>query len=259
MQGEGQRGGARPDAGEGAGALPGGTVRVWLAVPEAASGAALAAAEALLDASERARAARLRSEAARRSFVVSHGLARRSLSRCASVPPAAWRFAARAGGRPEVEGPPAGLGLRFNLSHTEGLVACAVARDAQVGVDVECASRVARPLALAERFFAPEEAAALRALPEQARRERFLALWSLKEALLKARGVGVAQGLAAVRLAFEDGAPRLLASGEPGAPASAWQLALRWPTPRHALALAVRRDAGAPFAIEVACEDGAEG
>jgi 4'-phosphopantetheinyl transferase len=232
-----------------------GAVRVWLAEPDACSAAELAACEALLDAGERARAARLRGAAARRSFAVAHALARRSLSRCAPVAPCAWRFAARPGGRPEVDAPAEGAGLRFNLSHTDGLAACAVARELDVGVDVEAGARVQRPLALAERFFAPEEAAALRALPEAARRERFLALWVVKEAVMKARGVGIAHGLAAVRVEFAGAAPRLVASGA-GDDAADWQLTLLRPTPVHVLAVAVRRGAGPERAVEVAFEGG---
>jgi 4'-phosphopantetheinyl transferase len=247
-----------PDA-AGAGLAPG-VVRVWLVDPDACSPAAIAACEAVLDAGERLRAERLRTAAARRSFVVAHALARRSLSRCAPVAPTAWRFAAaRPGGRPEVEAPAGGAGLRFNLSHTDGLAACAVARVADVGVDVEAGARLHRPLALAERFFAPEEAAALRALPEALQREQFVALWAAKEAVLKARGVGLAAGLAAVRIALDAGGPRLVASGARDDAGAAWQLSVLRPTPAHALAVAVRRAAGPALRVEVAFEDGRAG
>jgi 4'-phosphopantetheinyl transferase len=239
-----------------------GAVRVWLVDPDACSERELAACEAVLDAEERARAGGMRSAAARRSFIVAHALARRSLSRAAPVAPAAWRFAREPGGRPEIAGPTAGAGLRFNLSHTDGLAACAVARGAEVGIDVEAGVRLQRPLALAERFFAPAETAALRALPEPAQRERFLALWAAKEAVLKARGVGLASGLEAVRVSFEGGRAVLDASGEPEPPTGApgalpvFALALFRPTSRHVLAVALRGAPGSVRAVEVAFEDG---
>jgi 4'-phosphopantetheinyl transferase len=233
-------------------------VRVWLADPDAQSGAELARCEALLDPEERARATRRRGDAARRAFVVAHALVRRSLSREADVAPDAWRFARAPGGRPEVAAPAHAVGLRFNLSHTAGLAACAVVRGASVGVDVEAGARLARPLALAERFFAAEEAAALRTLPEARQRERFVELWAAKEAVVKARGVGIAGALAAVRLSLEREGWRLVTAGE-GADATApfWQLALLRPTARHVLAVAVRRASGPALALEVAFEDGA--
>lgn len=249
MRGEAPRGGPPAEPGPE-------LVWVWLVDPDACGEGEVAACEALLDDAERARAARLRAASARRSYVVAHALARRSLSRFARVAPRDWRFAIRPGGRPEVGGPEAGAGLRFSLSHTEGLAACAVARGVDVGVDVEAGARLARPLALAERFFAPEEAASLRALPECARREGFLTLWAAKEAVLKARGVGLAGGLAEVRIDLAGAAPALLASGAEDDAGSSWQLVVRRPTARHALALAVRRVAGTARAVEIAFDDG---
>jgi 4'-phosphopantetheinyl transferase len=246
---------ASPDP-AGRASLEAGVVRVWLLDPDACSERELADCEALLDAGERARAARLARSTGHRSFVAAHALARRSLSRCAPVAPSAWRFAPRPGGRPELAGPAGGAGLRFNLSHTDGLAACAVAREVDVGVDVEAGARVRRPLALAERFFAPEEAAALRGLSEAAQTERFLALWVAKEAVLKARGVGIAGGLGAVRLAPEGAGLALVDSGERDGDPGAWQLALVRPTPLHALAVAARRGAGAPLRFTVAFESG---
>ena len=124
-----------------------------------------------------------------------------------------------------------------------------------MGVDVEAGARLARPLARAERFFAAEEAAALQALPDDAQRERFLARWAAKEAVLKARGVGLAGALAGVRIALEGSFATLVDPGDADG-AAAWQLALFRPTPRHVLALAVRRRGGPPLAVEVAFEDG---
>jgi 4'-phosphopantetheinyl transferase len=246
----------RPDRAAAGDAAPGArsVVRVWLADPDALRGAALADCEALLDAEERARAERLRGEATRRAFVVAHALARRGLSREAAVTPEAWRFASAPGGRPEVVAPAHAAGLSFNLSHTQGLAACAVARGATVGVDVEAGARLSRPLALAERFFAPEEADALRALPAALQRERFVELWAAKEAVVKARGVGMAGELSVVRLSLEREGWRLVSAGDGAAPLELWQLALLRPTERHVLAVAVRRASGPELPLEVAFE-----
>jgi 4'-phosphopantetheinyl transferase len=81
--------------------------------------------------------------------------------------------------------------LCFNLSHTDGLVVLAIARQ-PVGVDVEWLDRRGRTIELADRYFAPTEITALRALPETAQRDRFFDLWTLKEAYIKARGLGLA-------------------------------------------------------------------
>ena len=67
---------------------------------------------------------------------MAHALARLTLSRYAPVPPEAWSFSLGEHGRPEIEGPSDAGRLRFNLSHTRGMVACAVVRELDIGVDV---------------------------------------------------------------------------------------------------------------------------
>ncbi len=81
--------------------------------------------------------------------------------------------------------------LELNLSHTDGLILCAVSCRAAVGVDVEETTRSVEFLPLARRFFAPCETAFLEALPPDRLSEAFYRLWTLKEAYLKARGSGL--------------------------------------------------------------------
>ena len=58
--------------------------------------------------------------------------------------------------------------LRFNLSHTDGLIACAVTIGREVGVDVE---HVGRHLLhdVAGRHLAPKEVSDLRSMPRTTR------------------------------------------------------------------------------------------
>jgi 4'-phosphopantetheinyl transferase len=81
--------------------------------------------------------------------------------------------------------------LQFNLSHTHEHIVLAVRQGGPVGVDVEGGRTVADSLALVEQFFAPSEIIALRALPVAQQAQRFVALWTLKEAYVKARGLGL--------------------------------------------------------------------
>jgi 4'-phosphopantetheinyl transferase len=75
---------------------------------------------------------------------------------------------------------------------------------------------------LAERFFHPEETAALLALDRSEQEQAFLQLWTAKEAVLKAMGRGIAFGLERLRLAVPPAAPRLLWMDEDDA--TQWQL-----------------------------------
>ncbi len=150
---------------------------------------------ALLDETESARAQRFAFESDRRAFVAAHALLRARLSRHATnISPAEWRFGATPHGKPFLRAPVTSLDV--SLSHTRGMAAAAIASGRQIGVDVESALTPRNALNVAERYFAPQEAALLRAESDPfAQSELFFAIWTLKEAVLKADGRGLARGL----------------------------------------------------------------
>ena len=65
------------------------------------------------------------------------------LSNYADVPPEAWRFVTNEYGRPEIDEPADARWLKFNLSHTSGLIELIVARDREVGSTSKTASEEA--------------------------------------------------------------------------------------------------------------------
>ena len=207
--------------------------------------------QALLSKDEEARMARLIFDRDRRRFLLTRALVRTMLSRYASVPPAAWAFIANVHGRPEILDRPKGVpDLRFNLSHTEGLIACAVTIGREVGVDVE---HIGRRLThdVAGRFFAPREVSDLKALPEDEQHKVFFDYWTLKEAYIKARGFGLALPLGDFAFTLSPPAPPQI-TFEPSLdddPAT-WQFFQEWPSPQHRLGLAVRRD-GADLPVRI--------
>jgi len=171
-------------------------IDLWWVDPREIQGpAALKRFTGWLSEEEEARRGRFVFERHRHDFLIARALVRGVLARYTGEDPAALRFIAGPHGRPELAPGRAAEGLRFNLSHTEGRAVLAVARD-EVGVDVEASARKGAPVKIAEHFFAAAEVAALRGLvDEAARRERFFEFWTLKEAYIKARGVGVGLGL----------------------------------------------------------------
>jgi 4'-phosphopantetheinyl transferase len=195
----------------------------------------------LMDAAERARHDRLLRQTDRTSFLITRALVRTLLSRFVDVPAAEWTFTANAHGRPEAANlPPGSPPLRFNISHTSGLVACAVTVGRDIGLDVE---DIDRPVAhdVAGRFFAPREVADLRALPPDRQRVAFFDYWTLKEAYIKARGLGLALPLHHFAFDLTRGGDPLITFDETmdDDPAS-WQFRQAWATPRHRLAVGVR-------------------
>ncbi|MEU6077680.1 4'-phosphopantetheinyl transferase superfamily protein [Micromonospora sp. NPDC047074] len=98
-------------------------------------------------------------------------------------------------GRPlvTVRGGDARAGLAVSVSRAGGVVAVAARVGGPVGVDVE-RCRPLPALALARRWFAPAEAAWLAGRPDGGRVADFLRLWTAKEAVGKALGVGLRDG-----------------------------------------------------------------
>ena len=228
-------------------------VRVWTAVPESIDDpVVLDAYEVLESGDERARRLRLHFDRDRHERLVSNALVRTTLSRYADVEPGKWVFERNEHGRPDPASGQCELPLRYNLSHTKGLVACAVTLGREIGVDVECIERRGDAVAIADRYFAPAECRELRACPAERRRERFFEYWTLKESYIKARGLGLRIPLRRFAFHLAEGHPiRISFDAELEDDACDWQFALFRPEPTHVMAVAVRRGRGPDLTIRV--------
>lgn len=149
--------------------------------------------EALLDDEERARSARFVRPPDRHRFVLAHAALRLFLARCLDLHPAAVRYGDGVHGKPRLG--PGRAPLEFNLSHSGGLCLLAVARDRQVGVDVERVRNVPDALNIAGAHFSAQENEVIRSLPPGERRAAFFRCWTRKEALIKATGEGLGRAL----------------------------------------------------------------
>lgn len=182
---------------------------------------------------------RICDERSQSEHLVARWLARTALSKYEAVAPQTWRFRTDETGKPEIA-EPAGTGLHFNLSHSDGLVVCAVARGRRVGVDVESLDRAAPARVDATRLLAGPE---IRAIDDAAAAERdrmFLRLWTLKEAFLKGLGLGLSVALHS--FAFSLGPNRAdLVTEEATLVGEGWVFYDLDITSRHHLAVAVPR------------------
>ncbi len=144
-----------------------------------------------LDAAERQRAQSFKFDKDRDLYIAAHLFLRQVLSRYAAVPEKDWRFSTNAYGKPAIANPGYDW-LQFNLSHTQGRVACAVARNRAVGVDVEQHKSLHDLSALCRHTFSPPEAEHVLSTPfPNEQEQRFFSYWTLKEAYIKARGMGL--------------------------------------------------------------------
>lgn len=148
-------------------------------------------------------------------------------------------------GRPQLSPAQAGT-LDFNWSHSSDCALVALARGVVPGIDLERRRARPRALEIARRYFTPDEAERLAQLPPVQRDEAFLALWTAKEAVLKAIGRGLAFGLHRLQIDFESGEPRLRRLD--GDEAQAWQLHALDIGPGHLATLAWR---GSPRRIRL--------
>lgn len=137
-----------------------------------------------LVADEQARAGRFHFDGDRHAYITAHAMLRLLLERHGS---AHARAPLQAGvhGKPWLPG-----GIEFNLSHTRGMVACALSLS-PVGVDVESASRAGDWRSLVPQVLSDHERAVLHALPPQRQQAQFYAAWTGKEAWAKATGLGL--------------------------------------------------------------------
>ena len=198
-------------------------VQVWVIVLPHVRGS-LESLRGILSPEESSRAARFAFERDRHRFILVRGTLRVLLAQYLNQDPARISFRYGAHGKPAlIAEPNSSADLRFNLSHSGDYCLCAVALGREVGVDVEVVRSDVACLDLAERFFTRREYDDLRQAPEENRHARFFSHWTCKEAYLKARGMGIASGLARLDVIFHaDGSVSCDAVDDATAPGARW-------------------------------------
>jgi 4'-phosphopantetheinyl transferase len=186
---------------------------------------------------ESLRASRFVFERDRELYITAHVLLRFCLFSAACDPQ--QKFQVSEYGKPELELPQGDPPLRFNLSHTNGLAACALSRGHAVGIDVEEINRRLDFEAVAKMAFVSEELHLLNMAVSSGRPEVFFRLWSLKEAIIK--GIGRGLSLSMRDFAFELDPLSLKIAANIGEDDADWQVHELVPTANHRLALAAKR------------------
>lgn len=205
--------------------LPDNAIHIWVvSQADVAAGALEALALDWLQASERKRFQRFHFDHHRKQLLLGKWLTRTCLSEYADLAPTAWDIQATAYGKPELKAGQLDRPLCFNLSHSGDCMVLAVCRHRMIGIDLECANRNRRVEKIADRYFAPAEVDALLALPEAQQLERFYDLWTLKEAYIKARGLGLAIALDSFAFSFTEESIELIEYEVPPAERSTWKI-----------------------------------
>ncbi len=224
---------------------------VWFVEPDTvADDETLAYCASLLDEQETARLARFHGEADRHVYLVSHAMLRSVLSLHGPLPPEQWRFSPGEHGRPEII-PEQYPGLRFNLSHTPGLAACVVTRERDCGIDVERLRRRGNPEGVARRMFSPPEILELRQRKGDAFKDYFYEHWVLREAWVKARGIGISFPTRLIHFKTGDTGVSADFDASLGVEAKEWQFELFRPTGEHVAAVALQRPRDERYEIRI--------
>jgi 4'-phosphopantetheinyl transferase len=197
----------------------------------------------LLTIPERARADRYRFPDDRRRSIVARAAARRFLGRALGSDPATLVIDEEEFGKPVLRG----REVEFNASHSGDLVALAVARETAVGVDVERRRKMTDTLALARRYFSAEEVDIVEHAADAG--DAFFAIWTAKEAIVKASGKGIGTGdLRGFTVPFRDPQLRPVVEG--------WSVAALDPNREGYFAAVAARDGEWRIAIKSITAEG---
>jgi 4'-phosphopantetheinyl transferase len=211
-------------------------IDVWYQITECLSDVDIAQAMELLSSDERARFDRFVFRCDRRDFAAAHALLRCALATRTGLPPSSWIFLNDCRGKPFLA--PGQPECEFNIAHTTGLVACALAKTGNVGIDVESVDRVANSEEIARKYFSEREVLALQECKGVEHQTRFIELWTLKEAYLKAIGTGLSDRLN--DFSFElIGSSGLRFNSLSGTGHTNWHFALFAPSEGHRMAVAI--------------------
>ena len=225
--------------------LPENEIHIWqVALSDVDPAALTQQTLAWLQAKEIVRYERLVQQRHRLEFLLGKWLTRICLSEYTGLAMGDWQFTYNAYGKPQ---PREGLGVQtpyFNLSHSHGRAVLAVGRTPELGVDIEFTGMKRRVAQIAYRYFADEEIQALLALSHSDQSSRFYELWSLKEAYIKARGLGFAIPLRSFAYSFSPDRLELNEMSRSSAAQWRWQTWQLHTGQLYALALAVQLQAG---------------
>jgi 4'-phosphopantetheinyl transferase len=157
----------------------------------------------LLEPEERARAATFAFELDRALYVYSHGVLRQILSRYTGREASGLVFARSRQEKPRLVRERDDPDLHFSLSHSNRCCLVAVRVGSAVGVDVEQVRDLPEAASVARRWFTPAESDALARLSGAALQSAFFALWTHREAVIKALGANLEIGLRELECALD--------------------------------------------------------
>lgn len=165
---------------------------VWLVVPENITNKSIIAEFfSILSLEEIHKHNRFHFPEDRHRYLVSHAFLRKILSQYLNQQPGDLKFYYSENGKPEVSLSKNDPLIRFNLSHTAGLTACIVTINDDCGIDAEAIVHKTASLDVARLMFSDSEFKFIENLSGRTYLEEFFTRWTLREAYVKALGLGI--------------------------------------------------------------------
>ena len=157
----------------------------------------------LLSEGERSRLDRLKIEIKREEFLCSRGLLRMILSSYTGKTPNSLSIKTTSSGKPYLSG----TEIQFNISHSKDKLICGISKENEIGVDIQEIYSISSLERIINNFFSPDEIEYLKSLPDkEPYQEHFFAIWTAKEAYLKAVGDGFQESFTRLSIIPESAA-----------------------------------------------------
>ena len=169
-------------------------IQVWR-IPLVRPPAEILRLQNILSADEQSQAARFHFDRDQRRFVIRRAVRRQLLAAQLETNPATIQIESGNFQKPKIVSPKNSKRLRFNCSHSADWALIAVAREREIGVDLEQHRPLADAEDLAGNIFSADENRELAKLPPALKTQGFFNSWTRKEAFVKAIGLGLAYPL----------------------------------------------------------------
>lgn len=193
-----------------------------------------------LDCQERLRSEAFRFASDRSKYIMAHGLLRSLLARYLRRTPNEVEFSHNNFGRPQLRMRLGDLPVRFSITHTMDLISCALTVGRDVGVDAEKIAPLDELSSFSKLVLSPEELAVFFATSLDERQSLVYRLWTLKEAYLKALGIGLSMDPSCISFLInpDHGITIMNAVGSTKSP-NTWKFHSWQPTCQHWLSVAI--------------------
>lgn len=169
------------------------TIDLWYIYPETITEVTEQFLHTQITQEEKLSLQRYKNISAQQTALITRAICRIVLNRYTNVSPLRMQFTRNEHGKPSLSNNPSQIS--FNLSHNSKCIIMAVCFNDPIGCDIEDPNRKVSIDTISNRYFTDIEDQQLNALADQQKKSHFFKLWTLKEAFVKATGVGISLGL----------------------------------------------------------------